>query len=557
MPPHDDVEVVPTGEPKLDPLSSTVKLERSRTDLVSVLRRSLDFTILSVFFVIYILFFLGTVDGRLGGDDHFAVSASPALLADDRLNIEVFDPGIPLRTMISFFGQAATGSMPLAEVVIALLFKLIGLTAVYYVTLRLAHSRIAAILVVATVALLGIHEPVYGAEKIALYPIAALASWRYLEGRLSPFVLSVIIVVAAGLRHDHGVFVAAGIALALCLGPQPLRSLVRTGGGVLLLMTPWLLWLHATEGVVTYFTSRAAFAMATGLGDPRPFGFLAPYLWEDNAARWLWHTAAFTMLAALIVGIRQRSVPVIVLAGMSIAAAFGLMRKDSQSAEVATMWIPLFVWLIRESAWHTKVALGGVAVVSLAAVLTMTRALEELPQIALESGGLRERARRAIAFHMVTPAIDVYAPVGNATEERLVIRYLYDCLQPSDRFWDTSEWFPASYYVQRRPVWHVHWQVPLRNDRVAQETFLTWIQQQQAPVIVTRDHDDPFEAFSSYPLVRAYVTANYQETTSERFEEFRSMGYGIRLLVDTRRRPTGRFAPLDLPCFSEPAGARP
>jgi hypothetical protein len=43
--------------------------------------------------------------------------------------------------------------------------------------------------------------------------------------------------------------------------------------------------------------------------------------------------------------------------------------------------------------------------------------------------------------------------------------------------------------------------------------------------------------------------ANYRQITSERFEEYREMGNRMRLLADSRREPTGRFEPLDLPCF--------
>ena len=515
------------------------------------MRRLLGPLLFPAFLAIYILFFFGTVDGRLDGDDHFALAHASALLSGDRLNVDFFDPGAPLQVVISYFGQAVSGSQPLAEILIALVIRVIGLTAVYAMTRTIAGSRAIAVVVAGLVALLVLHEPVYGAEKLALYPIAVLAAWRYLDGRLSPYVLSAIVAVAMLWRHDHGVYVALSMALAVCLRPRPLPTLLKVGLGALLLLAPWLLWVQATEGIGSYVTSRIAFAQDNGLGRPRPFGFDAPYVRAANAGRWLWHVAALTTLGALVTGIRRRSSPMIVLAGTSLVAAAGLMRKAGQAAEVAVLWIPLLVWLMREWRWYGKAVLACVAVVTLAGVITVTDAVEELPQIAQGGGGLLRRARSAIAFHLITPAIDAYAPADDIADERLVIRYLYECLAPSDRVWETSMWFPATYYPQRRSVWHLHWDHGLKHDEASQHQFLAWIVRQQAPVIVTRGHGDPSEAFTWYPMIRQYVTANYREATSPRFEEFRAKGYPIRLLVDQRRRPTGRYEPLDLPCFAE------
>ena len=155
-------------------------------------------------------------------------------------------------------------------------------------------------------------------------------------------------------------------------------------------------------------------------------------------------------------------------------------------------------------------------------------------------------------FHLRSPALDAYAPVGT-TNERLMVRYVHDCLRPQDRVWDTSVWFPLSYYSQRRPVWHPYWALGLLNDEAAQHRFLTWLGQTSAPVIVVRDHpEEPLEAFRQYPAVRAYVNAHYQQVTSEAFDRFVREVDSIQLLVDRQRTPTGVFRPLDLPCFGEP-----
>ena len=507
--------------------------------------------LLPAFLVVYAAFFIGSVDGRLAGDDHFALAHAAALLAGDRLNVDLFDPGVPLQVVVSAVGQLASGSRTIAEVLIALSLRIIGLVSVYMLTKKLVHNRLAGVLVAATVAVGLMNETIYGPEKVALYPIAVLAVWRYLEGRLSPYVLSLIIATAALLRHDHGVYVAICMALAVSLGPRPVASLLKVGGGTLVLMAPWLLWVQSTEGIASYVTSRIVFAMSIGLGSERPFGFRTPLLSTANAARWLWHVALLTTVVALIMSIRRRSIPVIALAGTSVVTALGLMRKDAQAVEVAAIWMPLLVWLIWNVRWYGKVALTCVAAVSIAAVITMNDAVSELTQIAQEGGGLRRRLRSAVQFHMTTPPIDAYAPVDpeETSEGRTVIRYVYECLRPSDRVWETAMWFPVTYYSQRRPVWHLYWDHSLKQDEASQLQFLDWLKGEQAPVIIAHS-DDLLVAFRRYPLIRSYVTANYREITSARFEEYRKDGNRIRLLADMRRVPTGRFEPLDLPCFS-------
>jgi hypothetical protein len=305
-------------------------------------RNRLGALLLPAFLVVYTLFFLGTVDGRLDGDDHFALAHAGALLAGDRLNVDFFDPGVPLQVAISYLGQAATGSRPIAEVLIALTIRILGLIAIYAVTNKLVASRVAGVIAAMIVAVLLMEQAVYGAEKVALYPIAILAAWRYLEGRLSPYVLSAVIAVAALFRHDHGVYVAISMSLAVLAGPRPRQDILKVVGGTFILLLPWFVWLQATEGLPAYVASRIDFAQDNGLGRERPFGLRPPFFTADNAGPWLWHMALFTTIAALATSLKRRSIPVIVLAGMSVVATAGLMRKAGQVGEVAAIWVPLF-----------------------------------------------------------------------------------------------------------------------------------------------------------------------------------------------------------------------
>ena len=459
------------------------------------MRKRLGSLLLPAFLAVYILFFLGTVDGRLSGDDHAVVWVAAALQAGDRLYVDVFDSVQPMQVALSYIGQSLSGSTPLGEIAIALTLRLIGLTAIYFITRRLSASRLAAVSVSATVALLLLSDSVYGAEKVAIYPVAILAMWWYIDRGVSPLVLSVVIACAALFRHDHGIYVAIPIAIAVFFRPRPIRALFIIAAGVIVLMLPWILWVQHTEGLWTYLTSRAAHSLGSGLSQSRPFGFRAPYLWAENAPRWLWHVAALTSAGALIVSLRTRNRHVGVLAIATIAAQFGLMRKAGQAADVSTLWIPLFAWLVRVAPPYGKVLLAGVGAVSIAAIITMTNATERIPQIVRDGGGLFHRPFSALELHSTSPPIDAYAPREDTDDERLIIRYVYQCTRSVDRLWNTSSWFPLSYYSQRRPVWHVYWDLGMKRDDASQTQFLKWLPQLQVPVIVTRGHDDPLDAF--------------------------------------------------------------
>jgi hypothetical protein len=73
------------------------------------------------------------------------------------------------------------------------------------------------------------------------------------------------------------------------------------------------------------------------------------------------------------------------------------------------------------------------------------------------------------------------------------------------------------------------------------------------PLIVIEDESDPYNAFKHYPTVQALVREKYEPISSPAMDEFRKHIDNVTLLRDRSRQPTGRFAPLDLPCFARSA----
>jgi hypothetical protein len=502
----------------------------------------------------YVLVCLASVDGALSGDDHFSLWIAAAVAAGDRPDIDVFDPGSPLQWWMSYLGQRLTGGRTIGEVALAITFKTVGLVAVFHMTRRLVgrwDAAWAATVVVSTM-LLAYH--VYGWEKVFIYPVSVLAAMAYLEGRARPWLLGCLAAMAGLLRHDHGLYVGLFLGAAVLSGPRPrLRSFLVFAACAVAIYSPWLWWIARTEGLVEYLRARVGFSSGLGLLESRPlFQFVFP-LWSfDGAVVWTWHIALAVPLAAFALGLVRRHVALMLTAALLLVLEAGIMRQGLQVKETAILWVPLFACLLFQvrrgvGAWVVR----ATAIVLVVTVPIVTGAPERLSGLVLRYGGLFTRAAAAVRYHSKPRQLDDYAP-PTERNERLIVRYAALCLTDADRIWDTSDWFPLSYYSGRRPVWHTYWSLGFLRDDASQRTFLRWIEQTSAPVIVVRrGRPDPVTVFDAYPLIKAYVAERYREVASPELEAFVKEGNRMELLVDRGRTASSVFEPLGLPCFTK------
>ncbi len=527
------------------------------TSDTSVSRPSAVWTALSVGLLLLWVALNLAADGPLTGDDHYALWSAHAMWMGERPNRDFFDPGSPLLTLISYVGQLASGHRPLAELLISTAFRALGVVFVYRLTLRATARAWVALIVATLVALLAFPSGVYGAERLVLYPLAVLAAWRYLDGQgatangnaRGQVLLASIAALAFLTRHDHGLYVGASLLLTIVLARRsPLPFIAMTVAFLL----PWLLWVQWNEGLVTYFTTRVSFAFSLGLGKTRPgFGFAAggPLL-PENVLHFLWQLAILTTWAALAVAIRLRDRRVLILAVAAVLMQAGIMRELDLYPDAAALWLPLAAWLACRA--RRPVLIAAAATLALAtggAVVIATGSAEQLPRVVFDGGGLFARISSAFVIHSTLPPIDVYAPPGSM-DDRLIVRYVHDCLDADDRVWETSDWFSLPYQSGRRLVEHPYWSLGFRRELDA--TFAAALPARgMPPLIVVRDIEDPLDAFAYYPDTRALVKREYEPVTSPRFEQFRADVENVQLLRYRGRTPTGVFAPLDLPCFRQ------
>jgi hypothetical protein len=308
------------------------------------------------------------------------------------------------------------------------------------------------------------------------------------------------------------------------------------------------------DGVLTYFRDGIELAMLGGIGVARPgFGIPAGSPFEIRNASWImWQLAVVTVVTALAVAVRCRDRTFTVLATLGGLIAAGHMRGLGLYPEVMALWIPLGVWLVTLARRPVaRVAAAGWVLLVAALVVTISEPRERLSRYVLEEGGATGRALEAIERHSALPIIDNYAP-ADVTDERLIIRYLYRCLDPGEHIWDAAQWFPLSYYTEHPLFDNPNWRLGIRRSHDA-EIAARLRSGALPPVIVIENESDPYNAFKYYPVVQALVREKYVPLTSPAMDEFRKHIDNISLLRDRSRQPTGRYEPLDLPCFARAA----
>ena len=185
-------------------------------------------------------------------------------------------------------------------VLVAAMFALAAVFTLYAAR-RLTASWWIALLVVAIEVV--ILPRTYSYPKILAYAAGFLAMWRYVGAPVAVAVvqLAVAVVVAFGLRYDHGIYVGIGGLLTVVMVSMPagrietMRKVTAFIGAVLLLLAPYLVYLEVHEGLWRHLMRGADLqAVESSRGRTIPaFTFGAGCV--SNAVPWLFfvfHLAA-------------------------------------------------------------------------------------------------------------------------------------------------------------------------------------------------------------------------------------------------------------------------
>jgi hypothetical protein len=292
---------------------------------------------------------------------------------------------------------------------------------------------------------------------------------------------------------------------------------------------------------------------------------LAPGVFHNgNALAWSYYVALLVPVAALLtfalLVLRRRIEHAeMAVAGMTILLCLVIVQTivrgspDSRLADVAGPLCILGAWLVGR--WLYAVQDGGwrrrAGVAAALAFWTMTiwsvgagTALARLEpsgflngpaamadQWSVMSGRLRERP------------IDRLKPADPRLDG--VTRYVFDCTAEDDRV--LVGWFqPDVYFVSERGFaggqvqFHPGWDSRPEDQQLTVER----LKRQRVPIaILSQQTEAGFNRH--FPLVRAYLDANYRQVTPAIAREIDN----YKIFVDRRLTPRHQYEPLGLPCY--------
>ena len=443
----------------------------------------------------------------------------------------------------------------------------------------------------------------YNYPKMLVYAVAIPALWAFADRQSATrrFSVALITAVAFLFRHDHGAFVAAGMALLLvALTDVPWRARLRHGvvygSLVVALLSPYLLFLQLNGGVVPYFESAASWAdrdrdrapvvwpglfdNPEGVSDAAQDGPLlarARAIAHDNRVAWLFYMMAvlpFVSLAALAAS-RQAFRPdwpragakLAVVAGLGVVLNVGFLRSPL-AARLADPSVPhaiLIAWLgagvmraclNRDSLRPAlqRVALGarlGLVVSALPVALVVTVLLTDDSYNRLDKAILLEGPGRAFRrVGIVTSSLKRRWPIDTTRgdEAQGVMKlavYLRECTSENDRVF-MGLYLPQVLALADRAFAGGHGDLRrgFFNSSDDQRLTLSRLRRQSVPVAVLGTAE--YEGFrESFPLIASYFDDRYRVAGDRALDE----RFSIKLLVKKDLIPRRTYRRLDWPCF--------
>jgi hypothetical protein len=298
---------------------------------------------------------------------------------------------------------------------------------------------------------------------------------------------------------------------------------------------------------------------------------IAPRYWHElNAGVWLYYVSFALPVIILIVlaldrirGTDRRGFPhagpkMFAAAVMMAAVNLALMRKlgyvsdHAQVAAILGAWITGQAWAgigRPVTAFLAQCATVVILLVSAFATITHVSPLSSMAAAGLNNGlpGAWDKSVRAFREYAASPPIDGYAPRGT-TGDRGVLRYIYECTRPDDRIWLLSDTSTVPYYTERRVVGHLYWGMGFLSTDEYQRRMIARVDAQEVPLIVSFGGHRPLEYLESYEILHEYAARRYTDHHAIP-EDSVGRDSSIWLLTDGRRKPTGMYELLGLPCF--------
>jgi hypothetical protein len=514
------------------------------------------------------------------------------------------DHGAPLYYYVAWAVQHWFGRGTLSEVLFAVTTLSACAVGVFVLAARASGS--VTLGAVAALCHVLLAPRLYNYPKILAYVLAIPALWAFAD-RQSPWraaALALITVVAFLFRHDHGVFIAASFAVLLCALPQlswgqRARHALAYAALVVLLLSPYLLFIQANGGLITYLRTAAAWAQrdrdraevefpglfenpdgVSTLAETASLVEKAVATVQDNSTAFLFYAELALPFVALVIWLAaQRAYrpswpnaapKVLVVAALAVLLNAGFLRSPLEARladpsvphAVLLAWLPVaLVGLLfrrgevrptfrqHRSFWPVAVVLVAVSLGLFGVVASGVT--DDLPR-RLEKARLNrsvdeaQRWRDAL-WRRMRRGFPLAASAAERPDDLLTLAlYLRECTQPTDRIF-VQHYIPQVLALGERGFagGHADLRPGFFTTDEMQRLTVSRLQAQPVPVALLGAGDDLGGFRQSFPLVVAYLDAHFV-TAAERTFDGR---FAIRLLVNRSAVEVRRFQPLDWPCF--------
>jgi hypothetical protein len=538
-------------------------------------------------------------------DDHFFyVVRGWQILFGDLPVRDFVDHGAPLHFYVAAAVQAAFGRGTLSELAFTTTMLAAGSALTFWLAAR-ASGSIAAGVCGAAVHV-SLFPRFYNYPKVIVYAAALPLLWWLADrpGRRPCFWLAVTTVVAFLFRHDHGVYVAAGVLLTLAVSgglswTARLRHALTYAALTILVLSPYLVFLQLNGGLVSYASQTTSWAARERDRTPVEWPGLFDYpngvseetqevprllkpIWSvrDNSTAWWYYfelvLPVFGLIVALVSrdgfrpGWRRARVKVAIVALLGIILNVGFLRSPLE-ARLADPFVPhavVLAWLVvalpamfrapgswapRLAPWRPALA-TALATVAIPMGFVLATTVTDDVYDRLANAGLTEGPRQALrqAASVARSVssdwqLETWKPRAERSPSITLAMYVNDCTSSDSRIF-VSPYIPQVLALGRRAFAGGH--ADLRpgyftTDR-DQRLVLERLQRQLVPVALLAT-DGSLENFRrSFPLLTAYLDEHFEVGGTHVFDS----RFAITLLVDKNARSERRFADLDWPCFA-------
>jgi hypothetical protein len=498
----------------------------------------------------------------LSNDHYMHLAWAQQLLFGEVPGRDFVDPGMPLAYLVSAFVQTIS-SGPFSEAVTCCLMLAVAAAVTFLVATEMTGSVAAG--AGAAFVEVAFYPRLYSYPKLLVPAVALLLIQRYLRrpDRVSLVLMALWTGVAVLLRHDLGVYTAAGCGAALawmhCDNRRELaRAIAWYAAAVIVVMLPYVVFVQWTEGLIEHF--HEAFEFAKGEAHqrflaPPPFPFVQEAAgfsaWSvDDSAVLLFYVAHVAAVAALVLLVTSKARRPAVAAALAMLVLYlvVVLRHPivSRIQDLAALLAIVGAWEVVESSRRGASARAIAAIVAVVSVASMWNL-----------GSLTERfrdTRVADGFGTMARTIDGVKETGTqwpwerfwpAGEMPEAVRYLNACTSSDEAVlltWAAPEYY---FFAKRRfGAGHALFLPPdAFTTRHDQQRMLARMRRQRIPIVLINETRRK-EFADAYGEVDSYLQQQYRAAGHFQIHE----GSDVTIAVRRDLKPERTYGAERWPC---------